>query len=153
MPRPYCKSSPIQNKNLMNPFVDGWQLQCICTHIATLLSWNVKGWVPRQTPSYVLTLYLQDIWQIPLKQECIVHCESAYKCFQSIKFLLVFLLMLCKCACKDVRNQREKLRGVHIIFLYSPTTYLRTDFVSNFSCHSHSDLGNVYLLVLSKAMG
>ena len=80
---------------------------CICTHIATLLSWNVKGWVPRQTPSYVLTLYLQDIWQIPLKQECIVHCESAYKCFQSIKFLLVFLLMLCKCACKDVRSQRE----------------------------------------------
>ena len=30
---------------------------------------------------------------------------------------------------------------------------LRTDFVSNFSCHSHSDFGNVYLLVLSTATG
>ena len=30
---------------------------------------------------------------------------------------------------------------------------LKTDFVSSFSCHSHShsDLGNVYLLVLSKS--
>ena len=27
--------------------------------------------------------------------------------------------------------------------------YYKTNFVSSFPCHSHSDLGNVYLLVLS----
>ena len=46
------------------------------------------------------------------------------------------------------QKQQEvyKLKFTYILIL-------KTDFVSSFSFHSHSDLGNDYLLVLSKATG
>ena len=44
----------------------------------------------------------------------------------------------------NLKDQERALRYVNLRFLQ------RTDFVSNFFCHNHSGLGNVYTKVLSK---
>ena len=79
------------------------------------------------------------------------------------------LIPMCMIFCRS-SLQNVHTNGINFSYIYSvprfsnnqhtrssrissllPSHRIRTDFVSNFFCHSHSDLGNVYLLVLSKA--